>query len=244
MGRLCVRGPGGTVRDSDLPGNQARQALAVLVHERRPVPRDRLAEIVWDGEVPDGWSRSLNAIVSKLRRQLQRTGLDGATVLAATGGAYVLSLPSGTWVDTEDAIRRVDRAEGAVRHGDARSAVAEATVAAGILRRTFLAGVDSEWVTDVRRRFDGVLYRASAVLAAGWIARGDHQLAVTVAGEMVDLDPFRETGYRLIIEAELGRGDAIAALDAFDRCERVIREEFGASPSPETIALAERARRR
>lgn len=243
-GRLCVEGPGGTVVDGDLPGNQARLALALLVHERRPVRRDRLADVVWDGRVPDGWSRSLNAIVSKLRRQLQRAGLDGAAILVGTGGSYALSLPAGTWVDTEDAIRRVDRAEGAVRHGDHASAVEEATVAAGILRRTFLAGVEGEWVADVRRQLDAVLYRASVVLASGWIARGDHQLAVTVAERMVEIDPFREIGYRLIIEAELGRGDTIAALEAFDRCERVIRDEFGAAPSEETTALVERARRR
>ncbi len=241
-GRLRVEGHSGTVTDVDLSGPQARLALALLVHERRPIDRDRLAHIIWDGELPPTWSTSLNAIVSKLRRQLSRTGLDGRSVLTAGGGAYAISLPVDSWVDIEDAIRRVDRAEGAERHGDLANAVSEATVASSILRRSFLSGIEGDWVADVRRSLDASLYRAFVVLATGWNLRGDHGLAGNVAAQAIELDPIREVGYRLLMEAELGRGDAIAALEAFDRCERVVRSEFGASPSSATIALADRAR--
>lgn len=241
-GRLCVAGPAGTITDADLPGNQARLALALLVHERRPVHRDRLADVIWDGELPGTWNTSLNAIVSKLRRQLTRTGLDGRSVLTTSGGSYAISLPAASWVDTEDAIRRVDRAEGAARHGDLAAAVAEATVSSGILQRPFLAGVGGEWAAGVRRQLQTALYRSYVVLAHGWLEQGDHQLASTVAERAIVLEPIRETAYRLLIEAELGRGDAIAALEAFDRCERIVRDEFGASPSGETVALADQAR--
>lgn len=241
-GRLRVQGPEGVITDADLSGKQARLALALLVHDRRPIHRDRLADVIWDGELPDTWSASLNAIVSKLRRQLGRTGLGARSVLTASGGTYAISLPTSSWVDTEDAIRRVDRAEGAMRHGDLAAAVSDATVASSILRRPFLGGVDGEWVSEVRHQLGTALYRSYVVLATGWIARGDHQLASSVAERAIELDPIRETAYRLVMEAELGRGDAGAALGAFDRCERIVREEFGASPSAETIALAERVR--
>lgn len=241
-GRLCVQGPAGTITDADLSGNQARLALALLVHERRPVHRDRLADIVWDGALPDTWSTSLNAIVSKLRRQLGRTGLDGRSMLVGSGGSYAISLPAASWVDTEDALRRVDRAEGAMRHDDLPAAVQEATVASSILRRPFLAGVDGAWVADVRRQLNAALYRSYVVLATGWNLQGDHQLASSIGERAIELDPIREVGYRLVMAAEAARGDAIAALQAFDRCERVVRDEFGSAPSAETQALAERVR--
>lgn len=241
-GRLCVQGPEGVITDADLSGKQARLALALLVHERRPIHRDRLADVIWDGELPDTWNASLNAIVSKLRRQLGRTGLDARAVLSASGGSYAISLPASSWVDTEDAIRRVDRAEGAMRHGDLAAAVSDATVGSSILRRPFLGGIEGEWVSEVRHRLAAALYRSYVVLAAGWIEQGDHQLASTVAERAIELDPIRETAYRLVMEAELARGDAGAALEAFDRCERIVRDEFGASPSAETVALAERVR--
>lgn len=243
-GRLCVVGPEGTITDADLPGNQARLALALLVHERRPVHRDRLADVLWDGRLPDSWSTSLNAVVSKLRARLARTGVDGRAVLTAGRGSYAISLPATSWVDTEDAIRRLDRAEGAMRHQDPSAAVRDATVAASILARPFLSGLDGVWVAEVRRLLAAALYRSYVVLATGWIRQEDHQLASTVAERAIALDPIRETAYRLVMEAELGRGDSIAALEAFDRCERVVRAEFGASPSAETLAVAQRIRRR
>jgi DNA-binding SARP family transcriptional activator len=59
----------------------------------------------------------------------------------------------------------------------------------------------------------------------------------------IELDPVREAAYQLLMEAELARGDVLAAMRAFDRCERVVRDEFGASPSTAMLELADRARR-
>jgi len=149
----------------------------------------------------------------------------------------------GSWVDLEDATRRLDRAEGAVRHGKPLGALPEATVASSILRRPFLRGSEGDWIDGVRLRKDVALYWCYEVLAQGWCDQGQHRLAGAIAERAIILDPLRETGYRLLMEAELAHGDSIAALHVFDRCERIVMAEFGASPSQRTIEVAERARR-
>jgi SARP family transcriptional regulator, regulator of embCAB operon len=242
-GGLMVEGPDGSFGEGDLPGNQARVALAALVHERVPISRDRLADIVWGEDSPEGWSGSLNALISKIRALFASCGLDARAILTSTGGSYAINLPPGSWVDLEDATRRLDRAEGAVRHGDLAAALPDATVASSILRRPFLGGSEGEWIDGVRRRQHAALYRCYEVLSEGWAAQGDHRLGVVIAERAIALDPLRETGYRLLMEAELARGDTIAALQAFDRCERVVRTEFGASPSQSTIDVVERVRK-
>lgn len=239
-GRMGVEGPGGAVWEHELAGNQARLVLAVLVHERRPIEREMLADIVWDGRLPQAWSTSLNAIVSKLRRQLDRTGLDGKSVLRSSAGAYVIALPSGSWVDVEDAVRRLDRADAAVRRGDAAGALPDLTSASSILVRPFLAGVDNRWADDVRRRLAELAHQCFVLLADGWNARGDHRLAATVAERAIEIDPFRETGYRALITAELGRGDAGAAMRAYTRFERAIVDELGVPLSEATRRLHDR----
>ena len=83
------------------------------------------------------------------------------------------------WVDAEDGLRRLDRAEGALRHGEHAEAAPDATIASSILRRPFLAGVDNIWADGVRRRQSDAVYRCSIVLAAVWNELGDHQLAAT-----------------------------------------------------------------
>lgn len=242
-GGVRLDGPTGSFTEADLPGNQGRLVLVVLAVERRPISRDELADIVWGEHPPDQWSGALAAIVSKLRTLLTTCGLDGHDVVSSVGGTYSLELPPDAWVDWEAAIRRVDRAEGAARHDRHADAVVDATVASSILRRPMLTGIDCSWADAVRRRHADLRYRCLTALAASWIELGDHQLAATVAESAVQFEPFRETAHRLLIEADAARGDRAAALTALARFERVMREELGIEPSPETVELGRRLRR-
>lgn len=241
-GGVRMDGPTGSFTDADLPGNQGRLAFVALAVERRSIARDALADIVWDDDPPAQWSGALAAIVSKIRTLITACGLDGHDVMASVGGTYALILPSGAWVDWECAIGRLDRAEGAARHGDFASAVEEATVASSILRRPMLTGVDCRWADRLRRRQVDASYRCLVTLAASWLELGDQQLASTVAESAVQLDPLRELGHRLLVEAEASRGDRAAALRALARCEDLMADELGVEPSAATVELGRRLR--
>jgi DNA-binding SARP family transcriptional activator len=241
-GGLRLDGPSGHFVDANLPGNQGRIAFAALAVERRPLSHDQLADIVWDERLPSQWKSALAPVISKIRSLITTTGLDGPSVLTSSGGAYELVLPADIWVDLEHGLRRLDRAEGAIRHEDHASAAHHATVASSILRRPFLTGIDNRWLDDVRSRLADSLYRCSTTLATAWNHLGDHQLAVTAARTAIDLDPLRESAHRALIEAEHARGDYSAALRAYSGCVDVLAGELGASPSPETRALADKIR--
>jgi DNA-binding SARP family transcriptional activator len=237
---MVFEGPTGTFDEADLAGNQSRIVLAALIHERVPMSRDRLAQIVWGDNLGDGWSASLNSLVSRIRSLLNEVGIDGKSTLQSIGGSYSVVLPAGAWVDLEVARKRLDRAEGAMRRDASLEALPDATVASSILRRPFLGGADGEWIEAVRRSMKAALYACYEVLAEGWVTHGDARLAASMAQQAIELDPMREIGYRLLMTAELSRGDTIAALQAFDRCERILRAEFGCPPSPETLAVLQR----
>lgn len=237
-----MEGPQGAFEDGDLPGHQGRIAFAALAIERRPLAYDELADIVWNERPPAQWKPALAAVVSKIRRLVTGIGLDGAAIVGSAGGTYALSVPPDTWIDLEDAMRRLDRAEGSVRHGELVEATRDATVASSILRRPLLPGIDVLWLDEVRRRHADALFRCSVTLATAWIELGDQQLAATAATTAISIDPLRETAHRLLIDAELRRGDRGAALRAYARCEEILADELGVAPSPETQALARRLR--
>ena len=243
LGGLRLDGPAGSITDTELPGNQGRIAFAALAVERRPLSHDQLADIIWDETLPTQWKSALAPVISKTRALISRTGLDGSDVLMSSGGAYELRLPSDIWVDLENALRRLDRAEGALRHGQHADAARDATVASSILRRPFLTGIDHLWADRVRDRLADALYRCSITLATAWNELRDHQLAATAARTAIDLDPLRELAYRLLIEAEAARGDRSAAIRAYSRCVEILAEELDTRPSPETRLLAETLRR-
>ena len=86
-------------------GPLATLALAFLVVQRhRPVPREELAEILWDEVLPATWEPSLRSIVSRVRRWLDASGLGSETIMASKG-CYRLHLPVGAVVDLEEATK-------------------------------------------------------------------------------------------------------------------------------------------
>ena len=235
-GGVRIEGPRGVVVDGDLPGNQGRVALVAMAVERRALSRDELADIIWNEDPPIQWPGALNASISKLRGLLTSIGLDGKATIVAEGGAHRLVLPD-VWIDLEEGYRILDRAEGALRHDDLIGTVGPATAASGILRRPILPGLDSRLdrrgQPTARRRLISSVPHARPCVAR----RGDAQLAATIAESAIVVDPYREVAHRLLIEAELQRGDHAAAQRHLDRCRQVLHDELGVELSAETLAL-------
>ena len=68
-------------------------------------------------------------------------------------------------------------------------------------------------------------------------AAGDVAAALPLALALLDGDPLSEDAHRRVIRLHYLRGDRAAALLAFDRCERLLKDEVGAQPSAATLAL-------
>lgn len=56
------------------------------------------------------------------------------------------------------------------------------------------------------------------------------------AEEVTGLEPFRESGYRRLMEAHAAAGNPAEALRVYERCRRFLADELGAYPSSETEA--------
>ena len=66
---------------------------------------------------------------------------------------------------------------------------------------------------------------------------GDFADALAHAQELLALEPLSEAAHRRVIRLHYLGGDRAAALLAFDHCEQVLKNEVGAAPSHETLAL-------
>jgi DNA-binding SARP family transcriptional activator len=113
----------------------------------------------------------------------------------------------------------------------------EATAAASLAEQPFLPGDDGSWVETRRRELGEVRVRALSVLADACLRSGDPADAATWAEQVVGLEPFRETGYRRLMDAHAAGGNRAEALRVYERCRRLLADELGAYPSPETEAV-------
>jgi DNA-binding SARP family transcriptional activator len=234
-GRVAIQSGGQTLGEERFPGRQGRLLFAYLVAEAgRPVPRDELAEAVWGDAKPVTWEKSLTVVVSKLRGLLTDADLDGPGVLTAAFGCYRLELPPGSWVDVLVAAGSVHDSEEALTGRRWEAAKASASLAASILREPFLPGEAGLWVEEKRREFADLRSRATNVLADACLQSGHAVEAASWAEQSILLAPFREMGYRRLMEAHAAAGNRAEALQVYERCRRLLAEELGAYPSPET----------
>jgi peptide/nickel transport system substrate-binding protein len=237
-GRVSISTDGVLIDEERFPGRQGRLVFAYLVSEHgRPVTRDELAEALWGETPPATWEKALGGIASKLRALLGECGLDGAKVLTNAFGCYRLELPEGTSVDVVAATRGADAAEAALAAGDVDGARAEAREAAAVARLPLLSGEDGAWVEGKRRELADALDRALDCLADACLRSGDAPEAAKWAQEAIALEPFRETGHRRLMHAHAAAGNRAEALRAYERCRRLLAEELGAFPSPETESI-------
>jgi DNA-binding SARP family transcriptional activator len=244
-GRVAVERRDRLIDERQLPGRQGRLALAYLVFERaRPVPREELADAIWGEALPPAWDSALSALVSKLRGLLGGGGGADRSVLETGAGAHHLHLPAGAWVDVEAARGSLDQAEGALRAGRPAVAGGHANVAWSIARRPLLAGVDAEWIRVRRDGLGHVLVRALDCLGEVALAGQEPRLAAQLAGEVVRLEPYRESAYQLLMRAHAAAGDRADALRAYEQCRRLLLAELGVEPSPETRAVYQALRGR
>ncbi len=175
--------------------------------------------------------------MTKLRALLEECGIDGATALTSAFGCYKLTLPAGAWIDVDAAAEALERAEAALAAGDFDEARSQGSLAAALARRSFLPGEDGSWVEERRRELRDLLVRSLECLRDACFAAGKFAEAVRHGEEVTELEPFRESSYRRLMQAHAAAGNPAEALRVYERCRRFLADELGAYPSPATAAI-------
>lgn len=231
-GRITVEIDGRRI-EQELPGRQGRLLFVYLAANRlRPVTRDELVDALWPAEPPANVDAALSALLSKLRRLVEIEGR----------GELRLVLPADAWIDLEAASEGLHRAESAAARGEWASAWGPARVTQHICVRGFLPGEDAPWVESLRGRLDAMYVRALELVASACLGVGGGELdtADRAARSLIEAAPYRETGYRALMEVLAARDNAAEALQVYERLRRTLRDELGASPSPATQELHRR----
>ncbi len=237
-GRAAIEAAGQWIGEDAFPGRQGVVMFARLALERgQATSREVLAQTLWPEELPRAWESALNALASKLRTLLARASLDKAEALASALGCYQLHLPQGAWIDVESAADAIHESEGHLKAGDMRACWSSAQVAYHVARRPFLPGDKLPWVEAQRERLGAVHARACECLAEAYIWNSEPQIAVDIARELTEIQPFRETGYQLLMRSHAAAGNRAEALRVYERCRALISRELGVAPSAETQAV-------
>ena len=238
-GQLAVE-LGGRELTPKLPGGQARVLFTYLTVTRAiPSSRDRLIEALWPYRPPAGADSALSALLSRLRSVL------GADVLSGRSDIK-LCLPHDAWVDLEAAEEAIHRAEAAVAQQAWARGWGPSLVAMFTARRGFLTNEDLPWADQFCQRLTEIHIAALECYSAVALGVGGSELAPgeRAARELAAVAPYRERAHALLMQILSARGNGAEALRVYEQLRQRLRDELGATPTPELRELQQRLLKR
>jgi DNA-binding SARP family transcriptional activator len=245
---LYLLGPPRVERESQPLELQYRKNTALLAYlavtgERHT--REALVALLWP-ELDSGRARAnLRRNLSLLRQAL------GGHVLTVEGDSIGLDAEADVWLDVNAFHRLLSSCR---NHGHPEAQVCPECLVAleqavALHRGDFLAGfslTDSlgfdDWqffeAEQLRRELASALER----LVRGHSAHEQYDSAISYARRWLALDPLHEPAHRALMRLYAASGQRAAALRQYGECERLLQEELGAAPEPETTQLYEAIR--
>lgn len=218
-----------------LPSARAQMTLARLTIERvSGTTRHQLADTLWPDELPSTWESALRSVVSRVRAFVAAALPTGSNPVTVRSGRYVLTLPDDMIVDIEEGEAALTRARAALAsgcHHDARSLAATAVTR---LQAPLLASHDGDWINRARERYTDLHLDALETANVAALALDEHGDALRLANEAARLAPLRESAHRCCINAHVAAGNRAAALRVYHELRKMLADELGVDPSPET----------
>lgn len=235
LGDVAILQPDGSL--VALRRQQPRTVLTVLALERhRGVSRTELADLLWEGELPDHWAGAVRGVVSKVRAFLDRAGTVGW--LVGTGDGWRLDLPPEVEVDLERCRSVVEMAEAAMGDAafDACSSVkmSELEIVERALGSGLTPGVEGVWLDQQRQDVELWHRRSLAALVDCATRSGRAGVAVSAARRLVEADPFSDRAIRHAMDALVAAGDRAGALALHAEFAERLHTDLGVAPEAET----------
>lgn len=198
----------------------AQRLLAFIALTPRGAERCYTAFQLW----PDHDERRAKA---NLRSALWRLGKAPAELITATKSH--LRLAGGVWVDVRDGIAELATA--------ADDSIVAAALPFQALDSDLLPDWYDDWLTIERERLRQ--FRLASLEEGSTLALADHRYgqAIQLALAAVAIDPLRESGHRLVIQAHLANGNRFEAERQLDYYQHLLLAETGCAPSAGLQAL-------
>jgi DNA-binding SARP family transcriptional activator/predicted ATPase len=223
-----------------IPRRKARALLAYLAATQKSYSREALVALLWPEYDHRKGRADLSRILSTLRNIL------GAEYFLSDRERVALNEKSDLWVDVVHFRRQLDACQEADMAGQEEDCRQQLTAAVNLYQADFLAGFTlpncatfDEWqllqTEALRRDLSWALDRLVHIHEA----RNDLSEAIAYAQRRVGQDPLHEPAQRHLISLYARKGQRAEAHRQYQACERLLAEELGIEPQPETKQLYE-----
>ncbi|HEU5101225.1 MAG TPA: BTAD domain-containing putative transcriptional regulator, partial [Roseiflexaceae bacterium] len=231
--------------------NKVRALLAYLAVEAdRSHQRSALAGVLW----PDHPEELARTNLRHVLRQLRQTVLDAdrALPLLLTTQQTIQINPVASYTLDVARFAKLLAASARCDHGaldGCLECIQRYRQAAALYRGPFLAGFDlhdsdifDEWAVTQREQLHRQVLEVFFSLASFYERGEENDLARQFAWRQIELEPWREEAHRQLMRVLARSGQRPAALAQYAQCQKILADELGVEPDPETVALYEAIR--
>lgn len=224
---------GAVLSATDLGGIKPRQILELLaLSAGTPIAKDRLAELLWEGEPPKTYVATLESYVCVLRRSLGLTQ-GRRSLLATTSHGYLLD-PAGVRVDLVEVRRLLSRTATAAPASCVQLAEQALSITAGLL---LASEPYTAWATRERDFMSQELVVGCGRAAGHAVSVGELDRAIRLAGAAIERDRLAEAPVQHLMRALWLSGQRFEALRAYASLRAAMIDELGMEPGPATYDL-------
>jgi predicted ATPase/Tfp pilus assembly protein PilF len=217
---------------------KSQALLCYLAVTGCPHSREKLAGLLW-GDKSEASARA------NLRKSLSTLG-------QLFGDALIISRQTVAF--NRDSAYRLDVEvfEAALAEDDPAPEKLELLLEAVVLYRgDFLEGLSvrealgfEEWLLSERERLRQMAIQALHRLSVAYTNRGEYAAGIEYTNRLLALEPWQEEAHRQLMTLLARSGQHSAALAQYETCRRILAEELGVEPLPETQALYHRLKTR
>jgi DNA-binding SARP family transcriptional activator len=231
-------------RSLHIPRRKARALLAYLAVSQKSHTREGLVAFLWPEYDQRSGRADLSRILSTLRKVLgEEYFLTDRENVALNDGAWL-------WVDVVHFRRKLDGCREATKAGLDDECLQQLEDAVRLYKSDFLAGFTlpdcpafDEWqllqTEALRRDLSGALDQLVHI----YEAHNDLTQAIAYAQRWVELDPLHELSQQKLIALYARNGQRAEAYHQYHTFKRLLAEEIGVEPQPETQQVYEQIKK-
>lgn len=205
-----------------------------LARNRRALHKEQIVDKLWENDIDDqGFKVALHGINKAI--EPDKKSHAGAKFIIRVGQTYQLNLAE-IWIDAIAFEKLIAQANNLI-NDNKTDAIHYFKKAIALHKGDFLPErVYEDWSSDERERLQ-LQFLSASISLSELLLKSNPAESIRLCQEALLLDIAWEDAYRIQMEAYYKKGNRPMAIKTYEVCKKVLFDEMGLSPLPETKSL-------
>ncbi len=211
----------------------------ITSRHRKGLHKEQIIDRLWPDIGMDGGNRDFKIAYHGVNKALEpnRKSREESKYIKRQGVTYQIN-EDRIWIDSE-AFDQAIKIANHYQQSDPQTTIEALEFATNLYRGSYLPNrIFEDWSSLERERLQ--LLAINAMITLGELKLDTNpEESIRLAQEALLIDYTWEEAYRLQMMAYSKKGNRPQVIKTFNSCKKILEEEFGIEPLPETVALME-----